>query len=186
MSGPRIQLEGAKERPFRFSDAVLTLPVESFGEPLVSISPLSLSGEVSAVWEEYLLDSVLTYSGQLECSRCVAAYPFEQIQPVRLRLLARPSVPGPKPDRAGRLVTPTDEEVELSSEDLDVVFFDDATLPLEDIAREQVLIALPMKPLCREDCRGLCPSCGTDLNAGACSCADKVIDPRLEVLKNFK
>ena len=187
MSGPRIHLEGAKERPFRFSDEALTLPVEAFGEPLVSISPVTMSGEVSALDKEYLLDALLSYSGELECGRCLAAYPFDQSQPVRLRLRARPvAVPEGKASRQGHVVRPSEEEVELSGEDLDVVFFDEPVLPFEDIVREQVLIALPMKPLCSEDCRGLCPNCGTDWNVASCACADKAVDPRLEVLKNFK
>lgn len=180
-------LEGAKERPFQFSDEALTLPVEEFGEPLVSISPLSMSGEISAVDDEYLLDSLLSYSGELECSRCLAAYPFEQHQPVRLRLRARPpAAPEAKPVLAGHVARPSEEEIELSSEDLDVVFFDKPVLPFEEIAREQVLIALPMKPLCREDCRGLCPNCGVDWNVATCACAEKAVDPRLEVLKNLR
>jgi len=190
MSDPRIQLEGAKETPFQFSDEVLTLPVETFGEPLLSLSPVSMSGEVAAVDDEYLLDASLAYSGQLECGRCLAAYPFEQLQPIRLRLRARPAPPAAVKPRAARpgypAAAPVEEEVELSGGDLDVVFFDEPVLPFEEIAREQVLIGIPMKPLCREECRGLCPTCGTDLNKGTCACAGKPIDPRLEVLKNFK
>ncbi|MGH9442168.1 MAG: YceD family protein [Thermoanaerobaculia bacterium] len=187
MSGPRIQLEGAKERPFQFSDEVLALPVETFGEPLLSLSPISMSGEVTAMDDEYLLDATLSYSGELECGRCLAAYPFEQRQAVQLRLRERPAAPpAPKPVRPGRPTAPPEEEVELSGDDLDVVFFDEPVLPFEDVAREQILIAIPMKPLCREDCRGLCPNCGTDLNVGTCACSEKAVDPRLEVLKNFK
>ena len=187
MSGPRIPLESAKEAPFRFSDEVLTLPVETVGEPLVALSPISTSGEVTAVDDEYLLDADLSYSGELECGRCLAAYPFEQRLPVRLRLRKRPAPPAePKPARPGRAPAAPEEEIEISGDDLDVVFFDEPVLPLEEIVREQVLIAVPMKPLCREACRGLCPSCGTDLNMGTCACAEKAGDPRLEVLKNFK
>lgn len=186
MSGPRIQLEGAKEKPFRFSEEILTLPVEMFGEPLISLSPTSMSGEVTAVDDEYLLDATLSYSGELECGRCLAAYPFEQRQPIRLRLRARPApAPEAKPARPHRVPAPP-EEIELSGDDLDVVFFEEPVLPFEDIVREQVLIWLPMKPLCREGCRGLCPTCGTDLNMGTCGCAEKAVDPRLQVLKNFK
>jgi uncharacterized protein len=187
MSGPRIQLEGAKETPIQFSDEVLTLPVEAVGDPMVSLSSISMSGEVTAVDDEYLLDAILSYTGELECGRCLAAYPFEQRLPVRLRLRARPApAPDAKPARPGRAAAPPDEEIELSGDELDVVFLDEPVLPFEEIAREQVLIAMPMKPLCREGCRGLCPSCGTDLNMETCACAEKAVDPRLAILKNFK
>jgi uncharacterized protein len=74
----------------------------------------------------------------------------------------------------------------MDAEEVDVVSFDEPVLPLAEIAREQVLMAIPMKPLCREDCRGLCPVCGTDWNAGDCRCEKSPVDPRLEVLKSLK
>jgi uncharacterized protein len=52
--------------------------------------------------------------------------------------------------------------------------------------REQFYLALPMKPLCRDECRGLCPSCGTNRNTGACTCAPVWEDPRLAPLKELK
>ena len=52
--------------------------------------------------------------------------------------------------------------------------------------REQFYLALPMKPLCREDCRGLCPVCGINRNRETCSCQATWVDPRLEALKSFK
>ena len=62
-------------------------------------------------------------------------------------------------------------EVEIHAADTEVAFFSGAGVELEEVAREQVLLALPMQPLCREDCRGLCPQCGRNLNQGACNCA---------------
>jgi len=67
-----------------------------------------------------------------------------------------------------------------------VVLYDEPVLPFDDIVREQVLMAIPMKPLCREECRGLCPECGADWNAGDCACEKTKVDPRLEVLKGLK
>lgn len=64
--------------------------------------------------------------------------------------------------------------------------FDGRTIDLDPILREQVLLALPMDAVCREDCKGLCPQCGQNLNEKKCGCDPKVIDPRLAALKNFK
>ena len=52
--------------------------------------------------------------------------------------------------------------------------------------REQFYLALPMKPLCRESCRGLCPECGTNLNTGTCSCVREWTDPRLDGLRALR
>jgi uncharacterized protein len=54
------------------------------------------------------------------------------------------------------------------------------------LLREQFYLALPMKPLCREDCKGLCPQCGTNLNTGSCECGPALEDPRLAPLKQLK
>jgi len=54
------------------------------------------------------------------------------------------------------------------------------------LIREQVLLALPTRPLCDEDCRGLCPSCGADLNEGDCRCATSHSDPRMAIFRDMK
>ncbi len=58
-------------------------------------------------------------------------------------------------------------------------------LDLEEGLRQSVIMALPMKKLCRQDCRGLCPKCGRNLNTGACTCADERVDPRLSALRQW-
>ena len=60
----------------------------------------------------------------------------------------------------------------------------DEVLDLDDLVREEVLLAMPYKPLCKSDCRGLCPHCGVDLNTETCQCAPPP-DPRLAALRQF-
>ncbi len=71
-------------------------------------------------------------------------------------------------------------------EDVDEEVFDGKTINLDPIVREQVLLALPMSAVCREDCQGLCAQCGQNLNEKKCGCEQKVIDPRLAPLMNIK
>ncbi len=71
-------------------------------------------------------------------------------------------------------------------EDTDEEVFDGKTIDLDPIVREQVLLALPMNAVCREDCKGLCAQCGQNLNEKQCGCETKVIDPRLAPLMNIK
>jgi uncharacterized protein len=183
MSEPRILLEGAREKPLEFSGET-TLPVADLGgDPLVSLSPVRMGGTITAVDEDYLLDGELTFSGELACSRCLAPYAFSEALPLHLRLRKRPASTA-RPDKARP--DGEEEEREIDAAELDVVFFDEPVLPFSEIAREQVLMAIPMKPLCREECRGLCPECGKDRNVAECSCDARRVDPRLEVLKSFK
>lgn len=80
----------------------------------------------------------------------------------------------------------TAEEIELKAEDLEISFYEGDFIDLAPIVREQIILQIPMKVLCREDCKGLCPHCGTNLNMSACGCRNEVVDSRLAVLKNFK
>jgi uncharacterized protein len=77
------------------------------------------------------------------------------------------------------------EGAEVRDEDLDTFAFDGEKIDLEPVFREQFVLAVPFAPLCREDCKGLCPQCGIDRNSGTCSC-EKPIDPRLAALKGLK
>jgi len=79
-----------------------------------------------------------------------------------------------------------DGDNELAEDDLDTSVYRDDQIDLSEMLREQFYLALPMKPLCRDECRGLCPSCGTNRNTGACTCAPAWEDPRLAPLKELK
>ena len=77
-------------------------------------------------------------------------------------------------------------EIEVEEDDLTTAFYEHDTIDLGHLMREQMYLALPMKPLCRDDCRGLCPTCGANLNLGTCGCKHEWEDPRLAVLKRLK
>ena len=77
-------------------------------------------------------------------------------------------------------------EIALQKKDLEVGFFTGDFIDVSDIVREQILLSLPMKPLCQEDCRGLCPACGRNRNRDRCGCGPVVSDPRLAPLLKFR
>jgi uncharacterized protein len=79
----------------------------------------------------------------------------------------------------------SEEGVELEAEDLDVYPFDGEAVDLEPLIKEQLVLAVPYAPLCREDCKGLCPQCGINRNTETCTCAEPV-DPRFASLKALK
>jgi len=79
-----------------------------------------------------------------------------------------------------------EEEVRLKLDDTEIGFFEGEGLFLADVLAEQILLAIPMKVICRSDCRGLCPHCGANLNSDECRCETHAADPRLAPLARLK
>jgi uncharacterized protein len=77
-------------------------------------------------------------------------------------------------------------EIELKYEDMEIGFYDGVAFDVDLMVLEQIELAMPMKFVCREDCRGLCYKCGADLNEGPCLCRREAADSRLAVLLEFK
>jgi uncharacterized protein len=87
--------------------------------------------------------------------------------------------------------TPADEtehgsRQELTGDEMDIGFYKGEEIDLAGIVKEQVLLEVPMKPLCNDDCRGICSGCGADRNVQTCNCKDDHIDPRLAPLAKYK
>jgi uncharacterized protein len=104
------------------------------------------------------------------CGRCLEEFPVGVRVPIDVRFIPRP---------------PTGHHVELGSDDLDLDFYDHDELNLATLVESETALALPMKPLCREDCRGLCPVCGGNRNLVACACQERAPDPRLAALRDL-
>ena len=79
-----------------------------------------------------------------------------------------------------------DGERELKPDELDISFYSGDELDIGELVKEEILLAVPMKPLCGETCRGLCTICGKDLNEEACECRKEEVDPRLAPLAKYK
>ncbi len=81
---------------------------------------------------------------------------------------------------------PSDEDIELGSEEMESSFFEGGEIHLSEIACEQIFLELPYQPLCQEGCRGLCPTCGTDLNLSPCECVKEEFPSGFSGLKKLK
>ena len=79
-----------------------------------------------------------------------------------------------------------DEEVKLTEQETRTAFFTGTRLAIGEILHEQILLELPMKALCRVDCKGLCPTCGTNLNSGGCNCPREEFSPHMDTLFDLK
>ena len=167
----KIRLDQVDE-PFVWQETLEVSTTELELPELVEIGAIECRGKVSRMADSYLLRAVLSYEHKLRCMRCLkpVTVPFSS----ELDLLLE----------VGRFETP-DPERELESEDLGLLHLQDPILDTRPILVEQVHLNIPMKPLCKEDCAGLCAGCGADLNSGPCGCqADR--DPRWQALAALK
>ena len=145
-------------------------------------TPLKTSGRAEVVEEHHgkhqiiqdlRLRGRLTAGLELQCARCVE--PVAQDITREFELLYRPLGAD-----AGR------DELSVTDAEAEIGYYQGDGILLEDVLREQVLLALPLKVTCREDCKGLCPHCGTNLNEGQCSCTIAMEDPRWTALREIR
>jgi len=124
---------------------------------------------------EYVADGTASFTADLVCSRCLEPYPFANTSTFHVRFRPRPEV------------TEENEEIEISdAAELDVEFYSERTIPLRDLALEQIQLSIPMKPLCDESCLGLCPQCGANRSRESCSCEASIVDERWDALKGIR
>jgi uncharacterized protein len=116
-----------------------------------------------------------SFGGTLEgsCSRCLRSY----FLPLNKEF---DFVLSPDPSKSGRKIE------ELSRKDLGLSYYSTEEIDLAPLIKEQVMLALPTRPLCYENCRGLCGSCGVDLNQETCACSSSATDPRMAIFRTLK
>ncbi len=145
-------------------------------------TPLKTSGRAEVVEEHHGKNQIikdirlrgrLSAGLELQCARCLE--PVRQDVKREFELLYRPLGTD-----AGR------DELSVTDAEAEIGYYQGDGLLLEDVLREQVLLALPLKVTCREDCKGLCPHCGKNLNQEQCSCSIEVEDPRWAALKDVR
>ena len=137
-------------------------------------SRAAVEGTASRKGEEIRLRGTINAEVEVLCDRCLAA--------VRLPLEVEfDTAFVPQAAEAGRA-----ENVELLTADMGLAAYEGDAVDLDELVREQIMLALPSRRLCREECKGLCPKCGADLNAGECDCERGEVDPRWSALAGLK
>jgi uncharacterized protein len=134
------------------------------------VAPVALAFDILKDKDQFHLTGTVRTMLELPCSRCLE--PFTSPVDAGFDLRYQPHA----------LNTGSDER-EIEEDDLSTAFYENDSIDLGQLLREQFYLALPMKPLCRDGCAGLCPVCGMNLNRGACGCRREWEDPRLAVLK---
>jgi uncharacterized metal-binding protein YceD (DUF177 family) len=169
-------------KPQQVSDWLRGLPMrDALGAP----DPDPDAGEGHAELDLYADGTHAFAAGEfvghlvVACSRCVGPVRLDLQEKLRVTFMPPSEIPADDADAA------SEDGPEVAAEDLDLFPFDGEKIDVEPLLREQFVLAIPYAPLCKEDCKGLCPQCGIDLNTGTCTC-EKPIDPRLAALKGLK
>ena len=138
------------------------------------VSPVMLSFDIDRQEPgRYRVVGHLTGEIELACSRCLEPFTLPVASDFDLRYV-------PRSENAG------EGEREVEEDDLATAFYDDEQIDLKHLIMEQFQLALPMKALCNDACKGLCPTCGTNLNTGSCNCNTRWEDPRLAALRALR
>ncbi|HXK01311.1 MAG TPA: DUF177 domain-containing protein [Verrucomicrobiae bacterium] len=163
-------------RKVRFDETFAPGKIDFTGEDLEQASPLHAIGSAELVEEseaQIRIQGSYTVEMVAQCDRCLvrARFPLN----AGFDLFYRPV------SEIAR-----EEEVEIDSGETEIGFYEGGGIELEEILREQVLLALPMQRVCSEDCKGICPVCGKNRNETACDCHVQTADDRWSALRKLE
>ncbi len=127
---------------------------------------------VNRYGKRVLLDGSAGTSASLICSRCLKTFSCPVSADFHEEYVPQPET--------------VEDEHELTDEELALNYYRDDEIDVDDFIREQLIVSMPIKPLCRVECPGICPMCGKDLNEGVCGCKKEEIDSRLSPLRRLK
>lgn len=176
-----IEIHVLELHPIEFAEEFAPGVID-FGPDLRQRTALQASGRAQLIEEHHgkhqrindiRLSGSLATTFELPCARCLE--PVVQEVGREFDLLYRPLG-----------VDAGQKELSVTAAEAEISYYQGEGLLLEDAVREQVLLAVPLKVICRDDCKGLCPHCGKNLNAEQCSCAESVADPGWTALKDLR
>jgi uncharacterized protein len=132
-------------------------PVDQDDQVLGINAPITARVDIYKAGNKYVMEGDMSGSLKIRCDRCLNPYDNEIKTGFKL-FFTQPALYGSK------------SEIELLEEDMETGFINGEEIELYDILKEQLYLSLPIKSLCREDCLGLCPTCGIDMNIQRCQC----------------
>jgi uncharacterized protein len=168
----RIELENLEGGKSGFAHVYNPDDLNPVDERVNLSAPATVNGKIRLAGNEVFVNGHVDARAEVECDRC--------LKPIELPVNA---------DFELEYITGSEYEssavAELTEAEMSVAVFDGEALDVDEIVKEQILLAVPTRMLCREDCKGICPQCGTDRNTGECNCETKEIDPRWAALKDL-
>lgn len=169
----RIELENLEGGKGSFAHTYQPEELNLMDERVRVTEPISVNGRVRASGSEIQVSGRVETKVNVECDRC-------------LKTIGLPVSAGFKLQYITGQDYESSQAAELTSDEMSLSVFDGEAIDVDEIVREQILLAVPDRGLCDENCRGICSICGTNLNTGSCECTSTEIDPRWEALKKFK
>jgi len=176
-----IKVKDLELRNLEFDESLAPGAIDLL-EDQVQTAPLKSAGRAELirenrggrnVVEDIRLVGSFSTEVEVKCARCLD--PVHNVLAEKFDLLYRPLGVD-----AGR------DEVAISEADTEIGYYQGEGLLLEDVLKEQILLALPVKLVCRANCKGLCPHCGKNLNVESCNCAASMPDPRWSALEEIR
>ncbi len=169
----QVQLEQVRQKPFRW-DEVRQISVERLARSeVVELGDVAWQGEIRYAAPGFHLVASVEYQQTLDCVRCLRPMKHSAVADLELMVFIEEADASPG-------------EHELEESDLGVLYLDSDILDMEPLLLEQLQLNIPMHPLCRQECKGLCPVCGADRNRTSCDCEHEPADPRWAGLTDLK
>ncbi len=152
-------------------DGDRTIRCELPATPELSIEGnVQLEATLSRQGANVFVEGKVTFVQGLECSRCATPISVQRTEEVKAIYLPH---------------APSDDDLELSESDLDILYYEGDIDDLEQPVRDAVVLSVPLRPLCDPECKGLCPGCGANLNDEKCACTLRPVDPRWKALEEL-
>ncbi len=136
-------------------------------------TPLQAEAKIRKVGRSVLITGKVETTLRLQCVRCLKEFSYPLSTTFELTLFPLNEAPA-------------EEETELGNEEMEASFFEGGEIRLSEIACEQIFLEIPYQPLCQEGCKGLCPTCGQDLNLSSCGCVKEELASGFSALKKLK
>ena len=146
-----------------FDNYQLEMSIDEFEKSFLSISPITINYNIKNQADVITLKALVYFSFTHSCDRCTKTVEVKENY------------------EFNHILVNNNE----CDEDDEYISLNDFKLDLDNLIKEDILLKIPAKILCSEDCKGLCPKCGKDLNEGPCDCPNDNIDPRLEALRDL-
>ena len=170
-----LSVKDLELRKIRFDESIEAGRIDFSGADLEQASPLAVKGVAELIAHsdgDVRIQARYTVEMSAQCDRCLGRARFALDE--GFDLFYRPMS-----------VIARDEEIEIHEVETEIGFYENGGIELEDVLREQVLLALPMQRVCRESCQGICPVCGKNRNEVPCGCKTDAADDRWGALRNL-
>ena len=182
----RLELSHVRQPETEFHKVFQPADLAGGDEEYRVTAPVDLRMTIHKDHDRFRLVGTVNTELELACSRCLEPFAMPVDREFDLRYLPALLRQGHGGQAGGgEPEMDDDEESEVEDDDVAITFYHDDQIDLKELLREQFYLALPMKPLCSEDCKGICPQCGTNRNAAPCDCMPQWEDPRLAGLKTL-